>query len=215
MLAQSGTAYVWVGAHLGPIRLTKPAGTMPAAWSDSTAGALVLGMLTNPEFSFDTDPGTVDQLTGQPKPGPVSTFVMSGRPLVNGPVAYHEQNYQILLTPVHYRQFTISSTTYVAFFDTNDNEIPGTRVPVTQLGPSLDYFLIESFTDKNGNDVLILYGYQGRGTFAAALYFKEELFPSAGNTLTPGYKIIRWNDTNGNGLPEYPQDSFTEVYHSP
>jgi hypothetical protein len=211
MLAQNGAAYVWVGAHLGPIRSTKPAGTMPAAWSDSTAAALVLGMLTNPKFSFDIDPTTVDQLTGQPKPGPISVFVMSGGPFVNGPVKFYETNYATTLTPVH---FGFAGSNY-AFYDASNMIIPGTSVNPTSLGTSLDYFLIESFVDNNGNNVLIIYGYGGRGTFAAALYFKEQLYPGPGNTLSPGYQIVQWNDTNGNGLPEFPQDSFTQVYHSP
>jgi len=211
-----GAVYVFAGTPLGPIRVTKPAGTVSAAWIDSTAAAVLEGMLAYPKFSFDTDSEYVDQLTGQPVQHSVSVFVASGGPLVNGPVAYYEQHHEYTGAPVYYGS---PEPGYAAFFEVgpSDTEIPLTRVATNLLGPSLDYFLIECFTDNLGNTVLIIYGYGGRGTFAGALYYKEVLHPTGmpsdpgGDMFTPGWWIYRWNDLNGNGLPDIDEDGWAKV----
>jgi hypothetical protein len=205
-----GPAYVIIGTPLGPIKITKPAGTISAAWIDATASSIFEGMLINPQFSFDTNNLIVDPTTGQPLPGAPSVFVMSGGPFVNGPVKYYETNYATEGTPVH---FGFDGSNW-AFYDSSNTKIPDTSTNPALIGANLDYFLIESFVDSNGNNVLIAYGYFGRGTFASALYFKEVMYPSGGDILAPGVKIVKWEDKNGNGLPDISIDAFTVVYNT-
>jgi hypothetical protein len=208
--ATFGPAYVIIGTPLGPIKITKPAGTVSAAWIDATASSILEGMLINPQFSFDTNDLIVNQTNGEPLPGAPSVFVMSGGPFVNGPVKFYETNYATTLTPVH---FGHDGSNY-AFYNASNMIIPGTSAAPASLGASLDYFLIESFVDNNGNNVLIVYGYGGRGTFAGALYFKEVMYPAGGDILAPGVKIVKWEDKNGNGLPDMSIDGFTEEYNT-
>jgi hypothetical protein len=136
---------------------------------------------------------------------------MSGGPFVNGPVKYYETNYATQNVPVHFSMFG----DFYRFLDSSNSVIPNTSVDYHTLGElssgtKIDYFLIESFHDADGAQVLIIYGYQGYGTFAGALYFKTVLFPSQGGTLVDGYRIVKWTDTGGNGLPDT-SDSYETI----
>ena len=71
-------------------------------------------------------------------------------------------------------------------------------------------FLIEAFTDANGNLVMIIYGFGWKGTFAGGLYFKNRVYPSIG-TFTDAWYIYRWADQNGNGFVEL--NEITLVNH--
>jgi hypothetical protein len=213
-----GQAFVFVGAALGPVRVTKPAGTASAAWVDSTAAAIVMGMIEDTSFSFDTNSTAINPTTGHVEQPPIpkgSTIIMSGGPLVNGPVKYYETNYATENEPVHFGTYINKGITYNAFYDASNNEIGNTAADLSKLGNSLDYFVIQIFKDSQNpqNTIVIIYGYTGYGTFAAALYFKTVLFPTLGKTVAPGYAIVRWQDTNGNHLPDT-ADSYQTVAHS-
>jgi hypothetical protein len=220
----AGQAFIFVGAPLGPIRVTKPAGTVSAAWVDSTAAAVIMGMITSPSFSFDINATAIDQgqnpNTGggqpvQPSGEPFgSMIIMSGGPFVNGPVAYYENDAHTAKAenaPLYFNQYADSGVIYRSIWHSSDDtEIAGSKVNVNTIGNTLDYFVIEAFHDANNNQIMIIYGYTGYGTFAGALYFKGQLFPAMGNTLSDGYQVIKWQDVNGNNLPD-PADSFTVV----
>ena len=223
-----GPVYVFVGAPIGD---AKPRGTLAAHWIDASAAAILEGMVLSPKFSFDTNSIMVTQGNGgtageptpenqmpPPLPGPY-VYVMSGGPIVSGPVAYYEQSG---ISPVYWSSTIEDSKLIFEFVDRSTGVIVPTKVPFSELGTfpssvSQDYFLIECFVDPDGNTVLIIYGYTGIGTFAGALYYKEYLHPTGspsdpgGDMFTHGAWIYHWIDLNGNHLPEI-TDSFTQVY---
>ena len=57
-------------------------------------------------------------------------------------------------------------------------------------------FVIEAFTDDNGNKILIIYGYEWKGTFAGGKFFKFIIDPNKIN-YTGSYYVFRWTDNNG------------------
>jgi hypothetical protein len=199
--------YVFMGATVKPS--PGPAGTAPASWIDGTAAAIMMGMVTFPIFSYDTNSTTVEQASGEIidpfavyaavyPPPPLarlseSLIILSGGPLVNAPVKFYELNHATENTPVYFGTVVDSGNSYYAFFNGSTGmEITDTRAevaPTLIIGPQgttpmKDYFLIEVFHDAYDNKVVIVYGYSGYGTFAGALFFKNILFPGQANTLT-------------------------------
>jgi M6 family metalloprotease-like protein len=77
------------------------------------------------------------------------------------------------------------------------------NVPISSLGPTNDYFVIQIVADGS-HKVVILYGITQYGTYASGVYF-DFVFPSL-STLSQGWYIIRWQDLNGNGIPDYPTE---------
>jgi hypothetical protein len=217
-----GQAYVVIGAPLGSLRVTKPAGTSSAAWVDATAASIILGMIQSPSFTYDVNATAINQGQdpnaggGQPQVPAPSTIVMSGGPLVNGPVAYYENNAHTTRTenaPVYFYQYVDSGNGHTyreCRRSSDDSEILTSKADLSILGNHLDYFVIEAFHDANDNQIVIVYGYTGYGTLAGALYFKTKLFPAMGNTLSDGYQIVQWYDSNANGFVDT-ADSFTVV----
>jgi hypothetical protein len=208
----AGQAYVVIGTPLGPLRITKPAGTVSSAWIDATAASIMLGMLESPSFTYDTNSTAVNQGQnpntggGQPQVPAPSTIIMSGGPLVNGPVAYYENDAHTAKAenaPVYFYQYVDSGNGHTyreCRRSSDDSEILTSKADLSILGNHLDYFVIESFHDADNNQIVIVYGYTGYGTLAGALYFKTHLFPELGNTLSDGYQIVQWYDNNANGF---------------
>jgi len=56
---------------------------------------------------------------------------------------------------------------------------------------------------------VILWGIAHWGTYASGVYFDGMWFGDMAS-LTAGWYIIRWQDLNGNGIPDYPGE-FTTV----
>jgi hypothetical protein len=54
----------------------------------------------------------------------------------------------------------------------------------------------------------MLWGVGGWGTYASGVYFDGKFTDMA--SLTDGWYIFRWQDLNGNGVPDYPAE-FTIV----
>jgi hypothetical protein len=197
----SGDVYVDVGGTNGVTR-GKPAGTAYAAWIDSTAGGVLLGMAEDGVFFWDTDLSYVDPSTGEPTGVPGgATLVASGGPLVNGPVKYYEANRATEDTPAYYgkvgglQSFLRSS---------DDSVLAGLNTTSTH-----DLFIIEIFTDSQGRTVIIVYGLAGRGTLAGALYFVENVDYFNGKT---GYWIYEWIDNPTDGTQTHPDPPGTDIY---
>ena len=229
-------AYVIVGAPVKPS--PGPAATAPADWADGTAAAIMMGMVTSAIFSFDTNSSLVDPVSGAPEGGgdiiiqifpppppsrlSDSLIIMSGGPAVNAPVRFYEYNRATENTPVYFDALVNVTGLFVLFRNSSTNaEETSTAAmysPILTVGPGgttplKDYFVIEVFHDSNNNQVIIVYGYSGYGTFGGTLYFKNIFFPRQGFTLTDGYEIVRWNDTSGNGLPDL-ADAYTILHSS-
>ncbi len=187
--------------------------TFPADWIDATSAALLWGLCDDGALYWDFDSSEVNQTTG-------ATIlagheIMSGGPFVNAPVKYYEEQ---KLAPLYYK--TVGNK--ANFFSTegtpdidNDVQILSSELPWSQVGPSKDMFMVELFqkpgTESDPDYVVISYGYGGRGTLAASIYFKTVIEPNL-STHTDSYHIVQWDDTNGNTHPDMPgTDTYTLV----
>lgn len=129
--------------------------------------------------------------------------------MVCAPVGFYESQNAL---PVHWGQFYVGTVNNFGFFDQTNTLIPNTQVEENTLPgkssetyPLSDLFVIEVYHEPiHDYTMVVIYGYTGDGTFAGALYFKNVYWPSLGNTIPSSdtYVIIRWTDTNGNGLPD-------------
>jgi len=229
ILSTPNEAFVFMGAPAGK-PFPGPAGTYNASFTDGTAAAIMMGMMGQPIFSFDTNATALDQDQNVGAGGgsltsviPVnSTIVASGGPFVNAFVTNYEFNRTAENTPIYFQRFVEGGITYYRWnYTSTGQEVSGTLAevaPTLTIGPHgttpvKDYFLIEIFHDANNNQVIIVYGYSGFGTFASTLYFKTVFFPREGSTLTDGYEVVRWDDLNGDTLPDT-ADAYTILHSS-
>jgi len=77
------------------------------------------------------------------------------------------------------------------------------NVPFSSLGSTNDYFTMQIIVDGT-HKVVTLWGITQYGTFASGVYF-DGIYPNL-TTLAQGWYIIRWQDLNGNGIPDYPTE---------
>ena len=77
------------------------------------------------------------------------------------------------------------------------------NVPFSSLTSTNDYFTMQVIIDGT-HKVVILWGITQYGTYASGLYF-DGIYPNM-TTLAQGWYIIRWQDLNGNGIPDYPAE---------
>jgi len=117
----------------------------------------------------------------------------------NPTTAYYEDNG---LAPLWY----FGNSTNAVIMRGNEIKL---NVPFSSLGPTNDYFVIQIMADGS-HKIAILYGITQYGTYASGIYF-DFAFPSL-SALSQGWYILRWQDLNGNGIPDYPGE-FT-VYAS-
>jgi lysophospholipase L1-like esterase len=198
----SGEVHVVVGGTSGVTR-GKPAGTAYAAWIDSTAGGVLLGMAEDGIFFWDSDTGYVDPSTGEPTGVPAgATLVASGGPLVNGPVNYYEVNRIAEGTPAYYAY----EGGWQKFKKTSDDS------ELAKLKPTStdDLFIIEIFEDSEGRNVILIYGLAGRGTLAGALYFVDNVDYFDGKS---GFWIYEWIDNSVDGAQEHPDPPGIDAYN--
>jgi hypothetical protein len=192
----------------------KPTGTVFAQFIDATAAALMWGLCTDGVLYWDIDPTEVNQATGQTVLA--GHEIMSGGPIVNGPVRYYEGN---KIAPVYYK--TVSGK--ANFFSTegtpgtgDDVQLVNAELAWGEVGPSKDIFVVELFmkpgTIADPEYVVISYGYAGRGTLAASVWFKTVVEPNLSGFTDP-YYIVQWDDDNSNGHPDIPgTDTYTVLY---
>ncbi|MFC1506047.1 hypothetical protein ACFLQ6_03140 [Thermoproteota archaeon] len=198
----SGEVYAVVGGTSGDVRQSKPAGTIYAAWIDSTAGGVLLGMSEDGHFCWDTDSGFIDQTTGEPTGIPSGeTLVLSGGPIVNGPVKYYELNRATENTPAYYTKVS----GLMSFLRSSDDQFLASLTPTE----THDMFIIEIFQDSQNRTVIIVYGFAGRGTLAGALYFVENADFFDGKT---GYWVYYWVDNFTDGTLTHPDPPGTDFY---
>ncbi|MFC1506153.1 hypothetical protein ACFLQ6_03685 [Thermoproteota archaeon] len=188
-------------------------GTFPADWIDATAAALLWGLCTDGTLFWDHNTTEVNQGTG-------ATIlagheIMSGGPFVNGPVKYYEG---AKLAPVYYKTFA-GKPNFFSTEGTNDTvddvQIVAAELSWSEVGPRKDMFIVELFqkpgTEADPEYAVISYGYGGRGTLAASIYFKTVIEPNL-SSFTDSYYIVQWDDTNGNVHPDMPgTDTYTLV----
>lgn len=93
-----------------------------------------------------------------------------------------------------------STLTQVSYTRRDDGGVIFTDVP-SNLGPELDYFLIELVRTRPAGPVTVVgYGSFEPGTVAAAWYFANSIMPMHG-AINSGWFVVRWVDLNHDGLP--------------
>jgi len=81
------------------------------------------------------------------------------------------------------------------------------NVPLSSISQSNDYFVMQVLSD-GAHKIVILWGIAHWGTYASGVYFDGK-YPDIAS-LTYGWYIVRWQDLNGNLIPDYPGE-FTVV----
>ena len=185
----------------------KPPGVGTAALSDFTALGFMFGASVNTqEMVLDTNVDHFDPATGAPKLSS-SILVLFGGRGVNGVVHYYEMTEQT--SPVYAGYTKIGGIDYYACWDRQGNMVASLPASAGQAGTS-DMFLVEYFTDAHNNKVFILYGFAWKGTYVGGLLFKNYILPNIGSFSYSWY-IYRWDDGNGNGLPDPYEVNTTPV----
>lgn len=183
----SGEAYF---IFADPARMTRA-----VAAYDVSAGGILYGLCTNPQNQgLDTNANWVSQSEvdiGKPLLTNRAILLFGG-PCPHWVVRYYET---AGLTPIKF----VSEGGYFKF-NTQD------EVTVAQLDSTTDFnhedlFVVEVFSDENGNIVCVIYGFDWKGTWAGGMYFKNHIYPSISD-YTSSYYIFHWIDVNNDGIPQ-------------
>jgi len=178
---------------------SKPAGTSYASLSDWTALGMVIGMSSNNQYiTTDTDTAVVYHGDGSlAVPGKYSAVICGGRG-VCGPVKAYEMTYG----------YTPAYVDYVAgpslqFFTRAGTPIAGTAMSTSVVSTNQDMCIIMAFkVPTSGRNVIIMYGYGWKGSYAAALVFKYGAF--FGREGIPqrdlSWYVYKWTDGDGDGF---------------
>jgi len=160
----------------------------------------ILGMYAHrspPKIIFPkTDTSRVSP-TGQPTWSGYTHLVTVGGRGANPTLAYYEDNGKATL------KFYFEGGNYVIKKGTT---VAYTIVP-SSVTTTNDYFVMEAIPDGT-HTVISLWGIGAPGTYASGIYF-DGVFPTL-SSLTQGWYIVRWQDLNSNGFPDYPTE-FTIV----
>jgi hypothetical protein len=139
---------------------------------------------------------------------------MSGGPVVNGPVKYYEGS---KIAPLYYKPVSGKATFWTTQGTAgtgDDAQVSGAELSFTELSIHKDMFMVELF-QKPGTDpaeyAMIIYGVEGRGTLAGAVWFYTVVIPDL-YSYTEDYYVVKWTDTNNNGHPDLPTtDAYVVV----
>ncbi len=170
---------------------TKPAGVEYPSEQDFSAyiiaGGIIFGMTKNPQLSTTDSTSYVDRQTG--KPQFEGTLVIVGNAQINGAARYYQTSGQVaaLLSQDQDSLYVQESTGRV---------IDSTRVSKQVLTASdSDIFVIELLTDTEGRNVIMVWGYTGRGAISAARMTKFEILANPGKYAATFY-VGRWTDAS-------------------
>ena len=143
-----------------------------------------------------TDTGKVLP-TGEPTWSGYTHLVTVGGRAANPTTKYYEDNG---LAPLKWA----GNSTHAIIMRGTEAKL---NVPLSSLGPANDYSVMQVVTDGS-HKVITLWGITQYGTYASGVYFDGKFTDMA--SLTAGWYIIRWQDSNSNGIPDYPAE-FTIV----
>ena len=180
----------------------KPSGVQGAKVTDWTAIGYLVGMCSNDQYeTTDTDTNTVDPNNGELKLDG-KTIVLFGGPLVNAGVNNYEKN---KIAPLYYKN--VDGVNY--WYTSDGKKLDETGLTSSQIRSGQDMFVIESFTDNSGNNVLIVYGYGWKGTFAAGKFLKS--ISSNISSYTNSYYVFKWSDADGDDFVDLNEISNTPI----
>jgi hypothetical protein len=181
--------------YADPHRMTRAVATY-----DVASGSIVFGMCQNPQKQgFDTNSQWVSQngldrgrllLFGE-------TVLLFGGPSPQWCVSYLEGR---RLTPVYSRAESMGDGLHFKFIENSTGTAKVDRLVSSIDFEHEDYFVIMTLIDQNNNRVFISYGFDWKGTWGAGIYLGA-IGPNIG-AYTSQYYIIRWNDSNADGLPQ-------------
>jgi kumamolisin len=188
---------------------SKPAGVGYQAGRDTTPLGFLCGMLTNSQPTvFDTNTGYVAS-NGRPTTSIPLLFVIGGGD-VNAVANYYETTTVAEQAPLTVTQvgsnyvWTNRAGTQVASVPTSSVAIPP--------GNS-DVFVIQILQDTSDRTVVLLSGTTYLGTWAAAWYLKNVIYPNI-STYTHSYYVVQWTDANGDFTPDG-GDTYTILAQGP
>lgn len=187
---------------------TKPTGTAYASLSDWTSLGMVIGMSSNNQYvTTDTHTSVVGADGGLVVSATYSAVICGGRG-VSGPTRYYE-----IVAATSPAYFQLVGTTYYFYSRSTGTSVAGTAMSGSVVSTNQDMFIIMAFKHWNGRNVIILYGYGWKGSYAAALWFKYGTgawaFGRAGiPTRENAYYIFKWTDANGDGFVDLSEISF-------
>jgi hypothetical protein len=174
---------------------------------DNSAAGFMVGHMSGSWVLFtSTDSTRVQQIganTGQLLFNDYGNAVVVAGPLANPTTAYYEANG---IAPLR-GEFDFSTHTATFFCCGAGGSLVYT-VDMSSLGPTNDYFLVETFQD-GGHTVIVLYGINAPGTLASGVYAVSFLFPNLASFTGTAY-IVHWQGTTPN-VP-LPSDTYTIVY---
>jgi hypothetical protein len=184
----------------------KPLNCKAAMVSDWTASAFVFTKLTNVTEGLDTQSNFVNQTTGKPLGASGTGIISFGGPVVNPVLKYAESDAtpQSDRAPIRFH----NQNGVFSFQYSNGSSIPGADMPATAVNGSKDIFVIETLQDRDGRYIMLCYGLGWKGTYAAGKYFDTVMYPSL-KTQDESWIIVEWEDTNGNGFVNGPNDGDT------
>ena len=177
---------------------SKPPGVGYQAGRDTTPLGFLSGMLTNSQPTvFDTNTGYVAS-NGRPTTTIPLIFVIGGGD-VNAVTNYYETTSSILeQTPLTWSQI---GSNWV-WTDRGDTQVASVSTSSVAIPPgNSDVFVIEVLKDTSGRRVVILYGTTYLGTWAAAWYLKNVIYPNI-STYTHSFYVVQWTDANGDFTPD-------------
>jgi hypothetical protein len=171
--------------------------TRPEAAYDITAGGIIYGLCTNNQIQgFNTTKHWLHR-NGAINTTTISgaTVAMFGGPCPQMAVKYYE-DFGHWLAPV---KFMFNKTHF--WFINHNHDIIGI-LPISNVkNGHEDMFVIEVFYEWD-NLILIMYGFDWKGTWAAGIYFKETMSQSLLNYANH-YYIFHWIDNEGqDGIPQ-------------
>jgi parallel beta-helix repeat protein len=189
-----------------PDRVTpKPLNRSAASVSDWLASSYMTTKIVNYVEGLDTDGIIVNQTTGEPL-GEVGTGILCfGGPAVSSPVYYYEVN---KIAPVIYSGVPGAAgggEPWSQWYLANGSAITEAAMGTDEHN---DLFLMESFVDNGSRTVVLAYGIDWRGTYAAGKFFDKMVFPNLA-TFNQGWVIVKWEDTNMNGFVDNPEEGDT------
>lgn len=174
--------------------------------SDWTASAIVSTKLGNFTEGYDTQVSFVDQTTGQAIGASGTGIVSFGGPVVN-PIVKHAESDS---TPSADRapiRFNNKNGVF-SFQYSNGTNVPGASMLASAVNGNQDFFLIEVFSDGAHRYLMLCYGFGWQGTYAAGKYFHTVIYSNLGSQ-NESWIILKWQDTNGNGFVNGPNDGDT------
>jgi hypothetical protein len=183
----------------------KPHNISAASVSDWLASSYMTTKIANYSEGLDTDSLVVNQTSGEPMAESDMAVLCFGGPAVSAPVYYFEVN---KIAPVIYGGVPGAAgggEPWSQWYLTNGSAITEAAMSTDEHN---DLFLMESFVDNNGRNVVLAYGIDWRGTYAAGKYFDSEVFPNLAR-FTHCWVIVHWEDTNMNGFVDNPGEGDT------